>query len=245
MQVTFIGSGDAFGSGGRFNTCFLLAGGGCRFLVDCGASSLVAMKRAGVAIDDIDGVVLSHLHGDHFGGLPFLLLDAHYLSRRDRPLWLLGPAGLEARLGATQEALFPGSSQTALRFPLAIGALASGMRSQGAGFAVTPFPADHSAGEAPCYSLRIEIDGRIVTYSGDTGWTDALIEAARGADLFICECSSYERAGRGHLSYAVLAPKLASIGAKRVILTHLNPDMLAAAPRLHHETAYDGLSLTL
>jgi ribonuclease BN (tRNA processing enzyme) len=244
MQVTFIGSGDAFGSGGRFNTCFLVAGEHCRLLIDCGATSLVALKHHGVAPNDIDGVVVSHLHGDHFGGLPFLLLDAHHMSRRQRPLFILGPEGIAARLAAAQEALFPGSSQTARHFPLEIGEIASGVRTQGAGFAVTPFPADHSAG-APCFSLRLEIDGRVVTYSGDTGWTDALAEAARGADLFICESSSAERLLTGHLSYADLAPRLAAIGAKRVILTHMNPDMLARRATLAHETAEDGLTVTL
>jgi ribonuclease BN (tRNA processing enzyme) len=244
MQVTFIGSGDAFGSGGRFNTCFLVAGERCRLLLDCGATSLVALKRQGIAPNDLDGVVLSHLHGDHFGGLPFLLLDAHHMSRRQRPLFLWGPAGLAARLAATQEALFPGSSKTALRFPLHIRELAAGERASGDGFAVTPFPAEHSAG-AQCFSLRLEIDGRVVTYSGDTAWTDALLAAGQGADLLICECSSFARALTGHLAYAELAPRLAAIGAKRVILTHLNPDMLAERDKIAHETAQDGLTIAL
>jgi ribonuclease BN (tRNA processing enzyme) len=244
MQLTFIGSGDAFGSGGRFNTCFLLEGERCRLLIDCGASSLVALKQRGIAPNDIDGVVLSHLHGDHFGGLPFLLLDAHHLSRRERPLFLWGPAGMPARLAAAQEALFPGSSQTALRFPLTLREIAAGTRAEGDGFAVTPFPAAHSAG-APCFSLRVEIDGRIVTYSGDTAWTDALLLAGQGADLFICECSSFARALTGHLAYAELAPHLAAIGARRVILTHMNPDMLAQRDQIAHETARDGLTIAL
>ncbi|HXQ49558.1 MAG TPA: MBL fold metallo-hydrolase [Stellaceae bacterium] len=244
MEVTFIGSGDAFGSGGRFNTCFLLAGARCRILVDCGASSMVALKRAGIAPNGIDGVVLSHLHGDHFGGLPFLLLDAHHLSRRERPFFVLGPQGFGDRLEAAQEALFPGSSKTALRFPLVLEEITAGVRAARDGFAVTPFPANHSAG-APCHSLRIEMDGKVVTYSGDTGWTDALYEAARGADLFICECSSFERMLAGHLSYAELAPRLASLGARRVILTHMNPDMLEQVGSLPHETAADGMTLVV
>jgi ribonuclease BN (tRNA processing enzyme) len=244
MQVTFIGSGDAFGSGGRFNTCFLVSGERCRLLIDCGATSLVALKRQGIAPNDIDGVVLSHLHGDHFGGLPFLLLDAHHMSKRQRPFFLWGPAGTEARLTAAQVVLFPGSSRTALRFALTWREHAAGERAEGEGFAVTPFPAEHSAG-APCYSLRLEIDGRVVTYSGDTAWTDRLLAAGQGADLFICECSSFARALTGHLAYAELQPRLAQTGAKRIILTHMNPDMLAERDRIGHEMAQDGLTITL
>jgi len=242
MRLTFIGSGDAFGSGGRFNTCFLAEGEGCRILIDCGASSLVALKRAGVDPNAIDAVVLSHLHGDHFGGLPFFLLDAHHMSRRPRPLLIAGPAGTGQRLAAAQEALFPGSSETKLRFPLDIREIETGVRAEFPGFAVTPYPAEHSAG-APCHSLRVEIGGRIVTYSGDTAWTDNLLTAARDADLFICECSSHERRLTGHLSYAELAPRLAAVGARRIILTHLNPDMLARLDALAHETAHDGLTV--
>jgi ribonuclease BN (tRNA processing enzyme) len=246
MEVNFIGCGDAWGSGGRFNTCFLLAGERCRILVDCGASSLVALKRAGISPNGIDGVVLSHLHGDHFGGLPFVLLDAHHMSRRERPLFIIGGHGVQTRLVAACEALYPGMTETPLRFPLEIAAAATGARVERDGFAVTFFAANHAAGAgAPCHALRIEMDGRVVAYSGDTGWTDTLVAAARGADLFICECSSFERALTGHLAYAELAPRLPAIGAKRVVLTHMNPDMLAQRSAIPHETASDGLTIVL
>ena len=89
MQLQFVGCGDAFGSGGRFNTCFHITGERANLLVDCGASSLVAMKRFGIARDDIDVVLITHFHGDHFGGLPFLVLDAQITGRR-RPLIIAG-----------------------------------------------------------------------------------------------------------------------------------------------------------
>lgn len=244
MELRFIGSGDAFGSGGRFNTCFLASGAACRFLIDCGASSLVALKQAAIDPGSIDAVVVSHLHGDHFGGLPFLLLDARLMAKRKRPLTLYGPPGLEARLAATQEALFPGSSERPLGFALEHRVLDAGTRCEAAGFAVTPYPAAHEAG-APCFSLRIECEGKVIAYSGDTEWTEALAAAARGADLFICECSSWERPLKGHLAYRSLAPKLAMLGAKRVVLTHMNPDMLERRSALAHETASDGMVVIL
>src|SRR5476649_1725090 len=93
MRLTVIGSGDAFGSGGRFNTCFLIEAQNKKLLLDFGASSLVALKSRQIDPGAIDGIFLSHLHGDHFGGLPFLLLDSQYLNRRERPLAICGPPG--------------------------------------------------------------------------------------------------------------------------------------------------------
>src|SRR3546814_16280853 len=119
MRLRFLGCGEAFGSGGRFNTCFLVSGDGTSFLVDCGASSLVAMRRFGVDPNAIDTVFVSHLHGDHFGGLPFLILDAQFASRRTRPLTIAGPPGLRRRLDEAAAVLFPGFGRQQRRFDLA------------------------------------------------------------------------------------------------------------------------------
>ena len=97
MQLQFVGCGDALGSGGRYNTCFHVTGEHVNFLIDCGASSLPALKRLGIARDDIDLILITHFHGDHFGGLPFLLLDAQF-TRRTRPLVIAGPQGIEMQL---------------------------------------------------------------------------------------------------------------------------------------------------
>ena len=94
MQLQFIGCGDAFGSGGRFNTCFHVTGRQSNFLIDCGASSLVALKRAGVALNDIDAILFTHFHADHFGDLPPFMLDAQFFSKRTSPLTIAGPHGL-------------------------------------------------------------------------------------------------------------------------------------------------------
>jgi len=92
MEIRFVGSGDAFGSGGRFQTCIRLQEHGYTTLVDCGATTLTAMKAQDLDPGEVDAVVLSHLHGDHFGGLPFLVLDGQF-TRRTKALTVLGPVG--------------------------------------------------------------------------------------------------------------------------------------------------------
>ena len=80
LKITIVGCGDAFGSGGRRNTCFHLDAGDARYFVDFGASSMVGVNALGIDTDAVDAVILSHLHGDHFGGIPFLILHAHFVT---------------------------------------------------------------------------------------------------------------------------------------------------------------------
>ena len=116
LTVRFLGSGDAFASGGRFQTCILVDDAEHRFLLDCGASSLIAMQRYGVDPDSIDAILLTHLHGDHFGGVPFVILGARTRGRRRRPLVVAGPPGTRERLETLGEALFPGMARVKYRF---------------------------------------------------------------------------------------------------------------------------------
>ena len=226
MRLTIVGSGDAFGSGGRFNTCFWLETAKATLLVDCGASSPVALKAQNLDHGNVDGIVLSHLHGDHFGALPFLLLDAQLVARRERPLTIAGPPGSRARIEAALEIFFPRATSNRWRFPFDIVEIEVGKPTQILGHSVTTTEVVHQSG-APSTALRISDGEKLFAYSGDTAWTDALIGVADGADLFICECYGYAGVLKGHLSWEVLKPKLPSLRAKRIMLTHMNPSMLA------------------
>jgi ribonuclease BN (tRNA processing enzyme) len=240
MQLRFVGCGDALGSGGRSNTCFHVTGKSVNFLIDCGASSLPALKRLDIARDDIDLILITHFHGDHFGGLPFLLLDAQF-TRRTRPLVIAGPEGIETRLAQLMEALFEHSSKTRQRFDLSIVALTpEETRSFGA-VEVTPYAVVHGESGGPFLAYRIEAEGRVVTYSADTEWTDTLIPAARDADLFIAEAYYYDKIVKNHLSLKTLEAHLPEINAKRLVLTHMSDDMLGRLDELPYAAAEDGM----
>src|SRR6266853_4802349 len=146
MRLTVVGSGDAFGSGGRFNTCFFLETAKATLLVDFGASSLVALKAHGLDPDRIDGIVLSHLHGDHFGGLPFLLLDAQFLAQRTRPLLIAGPPGTRARLDQLLEVFFPKATGSKWRFPWSVMEIEPGRPADVLGHAVVTTEVVHQSG---------------------------------------------------------------------------------------------------
>ncbi len=241
--LRFLGSGDAFGSGGRLQTCMHLSGTDGAVLIDCGASSLIAMKRDGVDPGEVDAVLLSHLHGDHFGGVPFLILDGQF-TRRARPLVIASPPGVQQRVEATMEALFPGSTAVRRKFDVQFIELAERRAARAGPTAVTAFPVVRASG-APSYALRVEYGGRTVTYSGDTEWTDSLVEAARGADLFVCEAYTFDRQVKFHLDYRTIEAQSERLGARRIILTHMGSDMLAREGEARFARAHDGLVVTL
>jgi len=239
MRLQFVGCGDAFGSGGRFNTCFRVECSQGQFLIDCGATSLVALRKLGIDLNAIRTIFISHLHGDHFGGVPFFILDAQLYSRRTTPLTLVGPPGFQARLTQAMEVFFPGSTGITRKFEFEILEIEPGGSRLVNGVEFSAFEVQHACA-APPLALRFTCDGRTIAYSGDTEWTDALIAAGHEADLFIVEALFFEKAIRHHLDYATYRANSGRIGAKRTILTHMSPDMLAHLGDVMEETAEDG-----
>lgn len=244
VRVRFAGTGDAFGSGGRWQTCIHLTGRRQTLLVDCGATSLVALRAQGLDPNAVGAVAVTHLHGDHFGGLPFLILAGQFSRRRD-PLLVAGPPGIRERLTSAMETLFPGSSRVARRFPVEVTELATDGTPATLGTAsVRGWEVEHPSG-APPLALRVELDGASFAYSGDTQWTPALIPAARGAQLFAAEAYTFDRPVRYHLDYLTLLAHIGEIGAQRTVLTHMSDRMLTRLAEAALPAASDGLVIDL
>lgn len=244
MHVIIAGSGDAFGSGGRFQTCIALAddaAGQPHTLLDCGATSLTALRQQHLDPNVISTIVITHLHGDHFGGLPFLILDGQF-RHRTADLTVAGPPGTGDRLARAMETLFPGSATVRRRFTVHVTEHRDRQASQLGTLRVTPFQVLHASG-APSYAVRIDTPAASVAYSGDTEWTDALLEAADGADLFLCEGYS-PRPIRWHLDLGTLARHRSQLSCRRLMLTHLSPAALAS-DLAAWQVASDGLGLDL
>jgi ribonuclease BN (tRNA processing enzyme) len=244
MAPALTGSGDAFGSGGRYQACIhLQPADGSPVLLDCGATSLSALKRLGLDPGEIAAVFVSHLHGDHYGGLPFLILDGQF-ARRTAPLTVVGPPGTARRLADTMECLFPGSSTAARRFGVTVTELAPGTSATVCGTAVRAWEADHPSG-APALILRLTVAGRTVAYTGDTAWTGAIACAAADTDLLIAEAYYRDKDIPYHLRLADLDAHKGQLTSRRVIITHMSADVLTDDQAASFERARDGLVVGL
>ncbi len=244
MRVSFLGAGNAFSAGGRHQASYLVQAQSTVFLLDCGATVLASLKRDKFDTLAIDTVLISHLHGDHFCGLPFLLLEYVYENPRTRPLRIAGPPGTEERIWTLFRTLYKDAAALPLPFALEFTEMPPKSAVQLGPLAVDPFRVPHQEREISL-GLRVSLDGLTILYSGDTGWTEELVKQSEGTDLFVCECCFFETRVSFHLDYPRIAENHSRFDTKRLVLTHLGPEVLAHLNEVEIELAHDGLSLEL
>jgi ribonuclease BN (tRNA processing enzyme) len=244
VTVRFLGTGDAFNARARCHASYLIQAPAGTVMLDCGPSALLAMRRDGLPVEAIDAVFISHLHGDHFAGLPFFLLSWIFDAPRSRPLTITGPPGTEARVGELFRAMYRDISQRPLPFPVHYVELSGGDRTQVGAIDLLPFAVPHQTTEVSL-GYRVTLDGKVVLYSGDTGWTETLVTQSRGADLFICECCFFETRVDFHLDYPRIAAERSRFGCRRLVLSHLGREVLARRDEIREELASDGLLIEL
>jgi ribonuclease BN (tRNA processing enzyme) len=243
-EVRFLGSGDAFCAGGRNQAAYLVGTGETTFLLDCGATTLGALKRQGLDPSTIDTVLISHLHGDHFAGLPFLFLEYMFETPRRRPLRICGPPGTEERVARLFGAMYRELAAKGMPFSLEFTELLPQKPLELGGSTIMPFRVPHQETEISL-GIRIDTGRHRILYSGDTGWTEDLVIQAQGTDLFICECSCFETRYPSHLDYPCLLANHERFGTSRLILTHLGREVLARRHEIALEMATDGLAVML
>lgn len=244
IRVVFLGTGDAYSAGGSNQSAYIIQHPQATVLLDCGATILASLNRYNISAGPIDAILISHLHGDHIAGFPFLLLHYVYIEPRTKPLRILGPEGLEKRIRELYAAMYPGEAAGSLPFELNFTEVQLNQEYSVDILGIKPFRTKHQD-DPPSYGYTLELDSKKIVYTGDTGWTDELPVLAKGADLFICECSFYESEAAGHLNYPTIRRRLSDCGARRLILTHAGCEVLDRSNQLELEFARDGLVVTL
>lgn len=240
--LQFLGCSDAFASGGRFQTCFYVSTINHNFLIDFGATSLIALKK--YQIPEIDTILLTHFHGDHYGGLPYFLLHEKFVSKRQKPLKLVGPEGLKIRVTDLMEVLYPGTHPSGLNFEVQFIEYSEGQNLAVGPLLIKAYKVIHTKDACP-HALRIAFNKKVIAYSGDTEWTDVLPELAENADLFICECNFYDSIVANHLSYKTIVAHQNEFTCKKLVLTHMGDEVLNQLNKLQYEPAEDGKIIEL
>ena len=219
LDLLFLGSGNAFAAEGRAFSSFLLNG---RYLFDCGPTLVQQLRRADVSPNDIEVVLISHFHADHFFGLPFLFLDGKYKGRT-KDVLIVGPPGIEERTEALLRLGYPGvQTEGPLAFQRRYVEVRDGFEAEVGGLKLTAALVEHVP-ELECFAFGVEVGGRRLVYSGDSTLCPALLRLVDGAEVIVLECSCEGVAV--HLSPAGVeqVTRRAPTGAK-VIVTHLDGD---------------------
>ncbi len=245
-ELVCIGTGDAFGSGGRRQSAYLLRTGGAALLLDCGQTTLTGLAALGIARDEVEVILISHFHADHFGGLPLFLVAAQYADARRKPLTVAGPTGIEARVRALARATGHPLERN-FDFPLRFVEVTADARLELGALQVEAFETFHAPDTQPHGFKLLQQGAPRIAYSGDTGWFDALPERVGDVELFLCECTQLRRGFHYHLSLEELSARRGAFDCRRWLLTHLGAEMRARArqPTPGFEVADDGLVIPL
>lgn len=241
-ELVFIGTSDAFGAGGRRQSAVFARGERGALLFDCGATTNTGLAQLEIPRDEIDVILVSHFHGDHFGGIPAFLYAALYTDLRRNPLEIVGPPEVEARVHRLARAMGYRLEDRDWSFPIRYREIHAEQTLDAGPAEIHAFATEHQPESHP-HGYRVRLGRERISYSGDTGWFDALPTHVAGSDLFICECTQRHVALDFHLSLDELREHRRELDCGRLILTHLGEAMARERGRIEIETADDGLAI--
>lgn len=252
MDLTIVGSGDAFSSGGFGQTCLHVVSarspGALKttFLIDCGATALEGLSKLSIETSEIDAIFITHLHGDHIGGLPYIILRMMFQDQRTRPLELFGPPELEQTYTKLMELMYVGVARMERQFEMHFHVLLPDVPKEWRDLTISAFDVVHPID--PAYALRISNGVKTIAYSGDSEWCENLLAAGDNADLYVLECDGYDRPIPGHNYWVELKTHLPRFRTDQIVLTHLGPDARANAYQMGDKgllIAEDGMKLSV
>ncbi len=244
-ELVFIGTSDAFGAGGRRQSAVLLRTDSGTLLIDCGATTCGGLEEIGAERDEIDAIVVSHFHGDHAAGVPFLMLDALYENPRKSPLTVLGPPGIESRIiGLCEDYSYSFLKDGKRTYDVCFEEISIHSPTEVAGIPIRSYPAHHHPETLP-HMFSLTAGGRTIFFTGDTGWHEELPDRVGDADLLITECVFYEPRFKHHLSHVELERARERCRCGKIVLTHLGSEILAHRDDVRFETVDDGTRIRL
>ena len=221
MELTFLGSANAFAAQGRYWSSFIVDG---KYVFDAPPTLLPHLKQLGVSLPDIDVIFITHQHGDHFVGLPFLMLEYVYMTERTEDLTIVGPPGCEEWLEDFAERVYPNILRGS-KYKRTYVEADPDNEQQAGGLTFQAYPMSHvnESGSLGAFGYRVRIGDKTVAYTGDTMFCEETITLGEGADVYVVDCTYTEGCGPEHMSLddvKVIRERLSPETA--IILTHRN-----------------------
>lgn len=238
-RLTLLGTGSAWSGPGRENTYLVVEGEKTKILVDCGGGPAQRLSAAGIDIESIDSVILTHTHPDHIYGWPVFALDAWMAGRR-APVHVYG---LEGTLRAARTILRAvQSDQWPDFFPLhyhPVNPEGNTLISVSSDFSISATLTEHFV---PTIALRFtcQNSGISIAYSCDTAPTEHIVELARGVKYLFHEATTLDVSAPGHTSAVQAGAQAKRANAKRLVLLHLPPEVRPALWRAAAKLEFDG-----
>jgi ribonuclease BN (tRNA processing enzyme) len=217
-----LGSGNAFTSGGRYWSSFLLNG---RYLFDAPPTIVPHLKRLSLPLSGIRVIFISHFHGDHFLGLPFLLLDYLHMTRRREDLYIVGPPGVDKIIESAAELAFPNLSRADSGYRRRYMEVDASREQTVDDLRFQAFPMKHGGEELESFGYRVRLDDKVVAYTGDAEFSEGLFALAEGADVLVMDCNYSEGKGPYHVSFAQVPEIRRRLPlSTTIILTHMEAE---------------------
>ncbi len=223
LELRFVGTGNAFAPGGLCWNGFVANG---RFLFEAPPQALPSLNRMGIDANDLDAVILSHHHGDHFLGLPFLLLHWKYFGRT-RPAVIVGPPGTRELAMSISESVYPGIAE--IKYEVDWREIGAGDSVEVGGLALQALGVKHDERLSATLGFNAVLEGRKFAYTGDSAICDSVLEMARHAEVLVSECASRSERVPIHMNLIDDIPtvRAAMDPDAHLLLTHIASDITA------------------
>ncbi|NUM34214.1 MAG: MBL fold metallo-hydrolase [Candidatus Brocadiae bacterium] len=241
LRLLFLGTGDYANTGARANQSIWIQSQDTNVLLECGPTTLLRMQQERLNPNELQAVLITHFHGDHFVGIVFLDLALTLDWNRQKSIVYAGPRGLQNHFEQTYKVCY-GDFYPNYQFPRNFEEYSPKQTYNLEGMQIFPIPMKH---KKESLGYRIQTQGKTIAFTGDTAWNDDMINLSKDADLLITECVDYQKTSKNHLSYQELKEHSALLGAKKIVLTHVGKDVLENRSSIQWDIMDDGKEILL
>ncbi len=221
LTLSFVGTGNAFAPGGLCWNGFLVNG---RYLFEAPPQALMSLRHEGLDPNDLDAVIVSHHHADHFLGLPFLFLYWKYQGRT-RPVKVVGPPETKDVMEQVTERTYPSLFEASYEVEWVVAEPGKDLRLNG--LQIQPVAVKHDNKLNMSLGYACALNGKRFGYTGDTAICDGVLDLARHSQVLVSECASRSGNVPIHMNLVDDMPvvRAAMGGDSTLLLTHIDSDV--------------------